>query len=55
MEKWNFIKGIETPSIKALGTDSNDKVVMEVSVPEKGDVYVDILNRHGETCMAYAC
>ena len=21
---------------------------MEVSVPEKGDVYVDILNRHGE-------
>ena len=38
----------ETPAIKALGTDSNDKVVMEVSVPEKGDVYVDILNRHGE-------
>ena len=38
----------ETPSIKALGTDSHDKVVMEVSVPEKGDVYVDILNRHGE-------
>jgi len=38
----------ETPSIRALGTDSNDKVVMEVNVPEKGDVYVDILNRHGE-------
>jgi hypothetical protein len=37
-----------TPSIRALGTDSNDKVVMEVTVPEKGDVYVDILNRHGE-------
>ena len=36
------------PSIRALGTDSNDKVVMEVNVPEKGDVYVDILNRHGE-------
>jgi hypothetical protein len=38
----------EDPSIKAIGTDSNEKVVMEVSVPEKGDVYVDILNRHGE-------
>ena len=36
------------PSIRALGTDSNNKVVMDVSVPEKGDVYVDILNRHGE-------
>ena len=35
-------------SIRALGTDSNDKVVMEVTVPEKGDVFVDILNRHGE-------
>jgi len=38
----------EIPSIRALGTDSKDKVIMEVSVPEKGDVYVDILNRHGE-------
>ncbi len=38
----------DLPSIRTLGTDSNDKVVMEVSVPEKGDVYVDILNRHGE-------
>jgi hypothetical protein len=38
----------EVPSIRAIGTDSNEKVVMEVSVPEKGDVYVDILNRHGE-------
>ncbi len=38
----------EVPSIRALGTDSSDKVVMEVSVPEKGDVFVDILNRHGE-------
>ena len=35
-------------SIRALGTDSNEKVVLEVSVPEKGDVFVDILNRHGE-------
>jgi uncharacterized protein (DUF362 family) len=38
----------EIPSIKAIGTDNNEKVVMEVSVPQKGDVYVDILNRHGE-------
>ena len=38
----------EFPSVKALGTDSNEKVVMEVSVPERGDVHVEILNRHGE-------
>jgi len=38
----------EVPSIRALGTDSSDRVVMELSVPEKGDVYVDILNRHGD-------
>ena len=42
------ISRIEEPSIRAIGTDSKDKVVMEVNVPEKGDVYVDILNRHGE-------
>jgi hypothetical protein len=39
---------VETPAIRALGTDASEKVVMEVSVPEKGDVYVDILNRNGE-------
>ena len=38
----------EVPSIKAIGTDSNDRVVIEVSVPEKGDIYVDILNREWE-------
>lgn len=38
----------ESPSIRAIGTDSNEHVVMEVSVPEKSDVYVDILNRHGD-------
>jgi uncharacterized protein (DUF362 family) len=42
------ITRINEPSIRALGTDSNQKVVMEVNVPERGDVYVDILNRHGE-------
>jgi uncharacterized protein (DUF362 family) len=36
------------PSVRALGTDSSDRVVMEVAVPEKGDVYMDILNRHGD-------
>jgi len=36
------------PSIKAIGTDSSDRVVMDVNVPEKGGVYVDILNRHGD-------
>jgi uncharacterized protein (DUF362 family) len=38
----------ESPSIRALGTDSADRIVLEVSVPEKSDVYVDILNRNGE-------
>ncbi len=39
---------IEEPAIRALGTDADNKVVMEVSVPEKGDVFVDILNKNGE-------
>jgi flagellar hook assembly protein FlgD len=38
----------ESPSVRALGTDSADRVVMEVSIPDKGDVYVDILNSNGE-------
>ena len=38
----------ESPSIRALGTNARDEVVMEVTVPEKGDVFVDILDRHGE-------
>jgi uncharacterized protein (DUF362 family) len=37
-----------SPDIRAIGTDSGDHVVMEVTVPEKSDVYVDILNRHGD-------
>lgn len=36
------------PSIRAIGTNPEEKVVMELNVPEKGDVYVNILNRHGE-------
>jgi len=36
------------PGIRAIGTDSKENVVMEVSVPEKGDVYVDVLNKEGE-------
>jgi uncharacterized protein (DUF362 family) len=38
----------EVPSVRAIGTDSSDRVVMEISAPDKGDVYVDILNGHGE-------
>jgi len=36
------------PSIKVIGTDSNNHIVMDMSVPERGDVYVDILNNQGE-------
>ncbi|HQM68954.1 MAG TPA: DUF362 domain-containing protein [Bacteroidales bacterium] len=36
------------PSIKALGADNNNGIVMEVNVPEESDVYVDIKNRHGD-------
>ncbi|MBR9999170.1 MAG: DUF362 domain-containing protein [Cyclobacteriaceae bacterium] len=42
------VKPQEPPSIRALGTNTDGRVVMEVSVPGKEDVYVDILNRHGE-------
>jgi hypothetical protein len=36
------------PSIMSVGTDSNSHIVMNMSVPKKGDVYVDIMNSHGE-------
>jgi hypothetical protein len=36
------------PSIKVIGTDSNNNIVMDMAVPQKGDVYVDILNNDGE-------
>ena len=36
------------PSIKVIGTDSNDHIVMDMTVPKKSDVYVDILNSRGE-------
>ncbi|MCE5345607.1 MAG: DUF362 domain-containing protein [Bacteroidales bacterium] len=41
-------KVVIDPSIHAIGTDSNEKIVMEISVPEKSDVYVDVLNKEGE-------
>lgn len=41
-------QNVSSPAIRAIGTDSGDHVVMEVSVPEKSDVYVDILNRNGD-------
>ena len=36
------------PSIKAIGTDSSDAIVMEVNIPEESDVYVDIKNSYGD-------
>jgi len=36
------------PYIRTLGTDSNNRIVMDMNVPQKGDVYVDILNNDGE-------
>jgi len=36
------------PSIRAIGTDTNNHIVMDMSVPEQGDVYVDIKNSDGE-------
>ena len=46
--KTGSISKAEVPSIKAIGTDSRNMVVMEVNVPDKGDVFVDILNSQGE-------
>lgn len=42
------IASFDAASVHALGTDANNSVVMEVAVPEKGDVFVDILNKDGE-------
>ncbi len=42
------VNPIDRPSIRALGTNAKDNVVMEVSVPEEGNVYMDILDRNGE-------
>jgi len=36
------------PSIRAIGTDSKNNIVMDMNVPRKGDVYVDILNGRRE-------
>ena len=36
------------PSVKAIGTDSNNNIVLDMNVPQKGDVYVDIKNSQGE-------
>ena len=38
----------DQPSIRALGTNAQEDVVMELSVPEEGNVYVDILNSNGD-------
>jgi hypothetical protein len=36
------------PSIEALGTNSDNGIVIEVNVPEGSDIYVDIKNRFGD-------
>jgi uncharacterized protein (DUF362 family) len=46
--KTGKLTGEITPSAKVLGTDSEEGIILEVSVPEKGDVYTDILNRNGD-------
>ena len=46
-KKTGKIAAIE-PSIKALGADSKNNIVMDMTVPQKGDVFVDILNNQGE-------
>ena len=40
--------GERIPSIRELGRDSDDKIVMEVSLPQREHVYVDILDRDGD-------
>ena len=36
------------PNVRPLGSDSTGKIVMEVSNPKDGDVYVEILNNRGD-------
>ena len=36
------------PSIRAIGTDSNNNIVMDLNVPTHGGAYVDIKNSQGE-------
>jgi len=37
-----------TPSMRELGRDAEGNLVMEVSLPERGHVYVDVLDADGE-------
>jgi len=37
-----------SPSIREIGHDARNNVVMELSLPEHDDVYVDVLNKKGE-------
>ncbi len=36
------------PDVRGIGRDARGNVVMEVTVPERNDVFVDVLNRNGE-------
>lgn len=40
--------GDRSPSIKELGLDAHNNVVMELSLPEHDNVYVDVLNNNGK-------
>ncbi|MFC1573838.1 DUF362 domain-containing protein [Candidatus Latescibacterota bacterium] len=37
-----------TPSIRQIGRDSRNRIVMEMTLPKREDVYVDVLNTKGE-------
>ncbi len=37
-----------TPSIKELGFDNDKNLVMELNLPKKDDVYVDVVDKRGE-------
>ncbi len=39
---------LSRPSVRHIGNDAHNRQIMEVSLPDKNDVYVNVLNRHGE-------
>ena len=36
------------PSFRELGYDANSRFVMEISLPKRDDIYVDVVNSRGE-------
>jgi hypothetical protein len=47
-KKTGKIPNAEKPSIRVLGNNANNGIVMEVNMPEESDVYVDIKNKLGD-------